>query len=360
MVSQAVQFGSGVGRVIAAGVAALAMIGLATPAAAQPGMTTPAELEGVTLQDKAGEVIDLEALLMNDAGEMVRVGDYFNDGPLARTPDGRGKPAILALVYYDCPVVCPLTMERLRGAMNKIDYTVGEDFNVLVVSIDHTNTTDMALGEKLASLLSYNRPETPAVRAGWAYHTATAGNARRLADSVGFQYTFIADAGEFAHAPGLVLITPDGRVSRYIDGLDYVNQADDIQLGLVEAGQGSIAPTLLDRLILFCFHYDPSKGSYTVQAVRVMQIGGVLCMLGIAGLILALRMQEKAKQRRRAARGAAGAAGSGSTAGLETPAPGPDRRRAHGGRGSAASARAGTNTMAHRGRLPAAGIERGV
>ncbi|MCA9287726.1 MAG: SCO family protein, partial [Phycisphaerales bacterium] len=346
---------------IAGGVAALALLGVPLPASAQPGMTTPAELEGVTLQDRAGDTIDLDVLLMNDAGEMVRVGDYFNDGPLARTPDGRGKPAILALVYYDCPVVCPLTMERLRGAMNRVDYTVGEDFNVLVVSIDHTNTTDMALREKLASLLSYNRPETPAVRAGWAYHTATAGNARRLADSVGFQYTFIADAGEYAHAPGLVLITPDGRVSRYIDGLDYVNQADDIQLGLVEAGQGSIAPTLLDRLILFCFHYDPSKGSYTVQAVRVMQIGGVLCMLGIAGLILVLRLQEKARQRRIAARGeAGGSTGDGSTAGHEPPTAGSERRRAHGAPGSAVSARAGTNTMAHRGRLPAAGIERGV
>lgn len=278
--------------------------------ARQPGMTTPQELRGVDIVERLGEQVDLGATMMNDAGDMVRVGDYFNDGPLARSADGRGKPAILSLVYYDCPIVCPLTMERLRRAMNKIQYIVGEDFNVLVVSIDHTNTTDMALKEKLASLFSYNKPETDAVRAGWAYHTATAGNSQRLADSVGFKYTFIPDAGEYAHAPAIMILTPEGRVARYFYGVDYDDRASEIQLGLVEASQGEISATLADRLILFCFHYDPSKGSYTLQATRVMKIGGVISMLGIAGLVLVLRTQERARARRReaAASGTAGAA----------------------------------------------------
>lgn len=284
-------------------VAMLAMVVGFTPSAlAQPGMTTPPELVGIDPESRNGELVALDVVLMNDAGQMVRVGDYFADGPLARTADGRGKPAILAFVYYDCPIVCVLTMERLRQAMNKIEYIVGEDFNVLVVSIDHTNTTDMALEQKLASLLSYNKPRTPAVDAGWAYHTATAGNSRRLADSVGFKYNFIADAGEYAHAPGIILITPEGRIARYIDGVDFVANAGDIQLGLVEASQGQIAATLLDRLTLWCFHWDPNKDSYTLQAKRVMRIGGVLSMVGIFGLVLVLRGQEKRKVRKRAAR----------------------------------------------------------
>jgi protein SCO1/2 len=260
----------------------------------------PRELEGLELVSRNGEQVPLDAVLMNDAGEMVRLGDYFNDGPLARTHDGRGKPAIMALVYYDCPIVCPLTMERLRQAMNEIDYIVGEDFNVLVVSIDHTNTPEMSLREKTASLLAYNRRETPAVRAGWAYHTASAGNIQRIADAVGFEFNLIEDAGEYAHAPGIILLTPEGRVARYIDGLNYVEQASDIQLGLVEASQGQISATLMDRLMMWCYDFDPQKGSYTLQAKRVMQGGGVLSMTGIAGLVLVLRAGEKRRARRRA------------------------------------------------------------
>ncbi len=284
-------------------------------ALAQPGMTTPVELVGVDIVEKLGEEVALDVTLMNDAGDMVRVADYFNDGPRARTGDGRGKPAILALVYYDCPIVCALTMERLRRGMNRIEYIVGEDFNVLVVSIDHTNTTDMALEQKLASLLAYNKPRTDRVDAGWAYHTATAGNSRRLADSVGFKYNFIADAGEYAHAPAIMILTPEGKVARYFYGIDYDTRASEIQLALVEASRGEISATLMDRLILFCFHYDPTKGSYTLQARRVMQIGGVLSMLGIAGLVMILRGQEKRRSRRRAAR----AAKAGSEAGFPLP-----------------------------------------
>lgn len=268
--------------------------------ARQPGVSTPAELNGVDIVERLGEEAALDATLMNDAGQMVRFGDYFNDGPLARTADGRGKPAILALVYYDCPVVCVVTMERLRRAMNKIEYLVGEDFNVLVVSIDHTNTTDMALKEKLASLMSYNRPETDALRAGWVYHTASAGNSQRLADSVGFKFNFIAEAGEYAHAPAIMVLTPEGRVARYFYGVNYDDRASELQLALVEASKGNISATLGDRLILFCFHYDPTKGSYTLQARRVMQISGVVTMLGIAGLVIVLRGQEKRRARRRA------------------------------------------------------------
>jgi len=171
----------------------------------------------------------------------------------------------------------------------------------------------MSLREKLASLLSYNRTETPAVRAGWVYHTASAGNIQRLADSVGFKYNFIEDAGEYAHAPGLILLTPEGRVARYIDGIDYVERAGEIQLGLVEASQGQISATLMDRLTLWCFHFDPNKGSYTLQATRIMQVGGLASMLGIAGLILILRGQERARARRR--RAAAGDAGPTATTG---------------------------------------------
>lgn len=269
----------------------------------QPPARTPAELAGVDIVERLGELAELDVLLINDAGQMVRFGDYFNNGPMARGPSGRAKPAILALVYYDCPVVCVVVMEHLRAAMNMISYIVGEDFNVLVVSIDHTNTTDMALGQKLASVFGYNKPQTDAVRAGWAFHTATAGNVRRLADSVGFKYTFIPEAGEYAHAPAIMVLTPEGRVARYFYGLAYHERAGDIQLSLVEASQGEIRPTLLDRLILYCFHFDPTRGTYTMQATMAMRIGGAASMLGIAGLVLILRLQERARARRRAAAG---------------------------------------------------------
>ncbi len=251
----------------------------------------PTQIRGMEVEEKLGAPLPLELTFTNAQGETVQLADYFKDN----------KPAIIGLVYFKCPIVCSVLMEKLSQSLRDVDLTVGQDFRVLLFSFDFTETTELAAKLKAYHLAGYNRDVTDEVRAGWEFHTSDAASAKQLANALGFKYRRL-DNGEFTHPVALFFVTPDGKISRYLYG--FTIPPRDVKLSLIEASSGRLARSLGDRLSFFCYEYDPEAGAFTLQAVRVMQVAGIATMVGLGGLITALFVGERVR-RRMAAAGAA-------------------------------------------------------
>ncbi|MEM7629915.1 MAG: SCO family protein [Planctomycetota bacterium] len=247
------------------------------------------ELQGVTVNEKLGDQIPLNLEFTNAQGELITIDRYF---------DGE-KPVILVLAYYRCPIVCPLTLDQLAGTLNEIDQVVGEDFNVVVVSFDHTESTSAAYGKEILYESGYkqgtNGGDTPEIRAGWNFHTSDVSNVRLLANSVGYQYRLL-DNGEYSHPVALVVLSGEGKVMRYLYGYDYPPR--DMTFSLLEASEGRVARSLGDLIGGFCFRYDPTSGTYTIQAFRVMQLGGIVTVIALTLFIGGMLLVERLKARR--------------------------------------------------------------
>lgn len=277
-----------------------AALGLAASACAQVIQDdVPVEARGLDIEEKLGAKVPLDAMVTTAEGATRRLGDFFDD---EANPD-RGKPTILLLVYYDCPVACPAMLGNLNKAFNGIDdWTIGEQYNVLAVSFDPSNTQEQAQEYAMLYRSGYeqNADNTEAVTKGYQFLRASGDTSKAIAESVGFGYRFLPDVDEYAHATGAVVLTPEGTVSRYFYGFDY--PARQVKLSLLDAGEGRSGHSFGDRVLLFCFTYDPNSNSYTLAAVRVMQAGGVLTILLIGGLLAGLKLSEHlAKVRRQAA-----------------------------------------------------------
>lgn len=264
--------------------AALAAVFACAPASAQLNRT-PREAEGVGVTERLGEQVPLDLIFTNAKGETVPLRKYF---------DGE-KPVLLALVYYDCPMICTMVMDRMTQAMNDIDFTVGHDYNALVVSFRTAETTTHAAAAKAAMLAGYDNHQIDSkVRTGYAFHTADYQNVKALADAVGFSYNAL-DNGEYAHPSVIFALTPEGVVSRYLHGLEY--PARDVKLSLMDAAEGKLTKSLGDAAIGFCFVWDPESGAYTLQAFRVMQLGGLVTMVAIAIWLSVLFYRERRRRR---------------------------------------------------------------
>ena len=251
----------------------------------------PAVAQGAGVVEKLGETISLEHVLDAWDGKPRSVATYF---------DGEHKPVVLALVYYDCPIVCSLVLNRLADAVDSLEgYNVGEDFNVVVVSFDPTEGPSDAAKWRASALAGYDRGVTKATEEGWGFFTGSAANVRPLADAVGFHYSRMPN-GEFAHPTVFMVLTADGRVARYIHGFNY--KPSDLKLALLEASEGKIAKTLGDWMIHKCYRYDPAAGAYSLQAMAVMRIGGVISIFAVGGLVAGLFVNERVRRRRRATR----------------------------------------------------------
>lgn len=267
----------------AAAAALLAVLSFAAQAQLNP-KEPPKEIQGVGVTEKLGEAIDLSLVFTTAEGE---------DAQLKRWFDG-SKPVVLALVYYDCPIVCSTVLTKLLACFNELGFTVGEDFNAVVVSFDPTEGTPLAASVKAERLAGYTRPLTPEVREGWAFLTGTTANSRQLANQVGFGFKQIA-GGEFSHSVSIMILSPEGRVSRYIHGFDYPPR--DVELSLLDATDGKIAKSLGQILMHFCYRFDPTAGVYSLQAFRVMQIGGGVTVVALAALIGGLVAWERRRKR---------------------------------------------------------------
>jgi len=233
--------------------------------AADPAL--PRELEGVGVEEKLGQTIDLRLEFMGTDGYPRALSTVF----------GRKRPVILNLVYYTCPMLCNLVLNVQVAALREIPWTPGKEFDVVTISIDPAETWNLAVEKKAAILSSYDRPAP-----GWHFFTDYQGNVKRLAEQVGWRYRYDARGGQYAHASAIMVLTPEGKVSRYLYGIRY--NPRDLRLALAEASEEKIGMTL-ERLMLMCFHYDPAAGSYVVFATRVMKLGGMLTVAVIAAFL---------------------------------------------------------------------------
>jgi len=221
------------------------------------------QLNGVDLIESQGNTLPMDAVFTTADGKEVALAQYFLDD----------KPTILALVYYECPIVCPTVLRALSNTMNELDYTVGEDYRVLVISFDHNEGTTQALNKREDFINTYPRAKVnPKARRGIEFFTGSKESIDALAASLGFEFNQI-NGGEFAHPISIMAVSPKGKLTRYLYGYDY--PADQLKLTLLDASQGKIAKSWGDKLKHFCYRYDPLTGSYSLVAFRVMQVGAL-------------------------------------------------------------------------------------
>jgi protein SCO1/2 len=260
----------------------LAVVAAAMPVSAQLAGEVPAALQEVGVIERFGAEIPLELEFVDDRGQQVRLGDYF---------DGE-RPVVLTLNYYNCPMLCTLQLNGLIEGLRDLAWTPGEQFELVTVSINPLETAELAAAKKQTYMRSYDRPEAGP---GWHFLTGREADIQRLAATVGFGYTYDEESQQYAHAAVLFVITPDGKVARYLYGIEL--PARQLRLSLLEASEGSIG-TPLDQLLMFCYHYDPSSRRYGPVAMNIMRLGGSATAL-LLGSGLGLLWIREARKRRR-------------------------------------------------------------
>ncbi len=229
----------------------------------------PAELEGVGITEHLGAQVTIDRLhFKNELGASVVLSDYFN----------KKKPVILMLIYLQCPHLCNLVLNGLMESLRSQDWTIGNQFDLIAVSIDPQETPELASKKKLNYLQIYRRPHA---EDGWHFLTGEEAQIHALADQTGFHYKYLEKEKQYSHAAAIFILTPQGKISRYLYGTTF--KSNDLRLGLLEASVEKIG-SVTDRLLLFCFHFDPSKNSYTLRIWRIIQI--VLCLQVLVGGIL--------------------------------------------------------------------------
>lgn len=233
----------------------------------------PTALQEVKIEQRLNEQLPLDLQFKDETGRTVQLVEYFN----------KSKPVILSLVFYRCPMLCNQILSGLMAGLRSQTFAVGKEFDVLTVSFDPRETFELAAEKKQSYVERYNRP---GAEKGWHFLTGDAENIRRLTESVGFHYNYDEKTNQFAHASGIMLLTPEGKLSRYFYGIEY--NARDLRLGLVEASNNKIG-SAVDQLLLFCYHYDPATGRYGPAVMNIMRLGGVVTVLGIGALLLVLR-----------------------------------------------------------------------
>jgi protein SCO1 len=233
----------------------------------------PPVLNKVGIDQKLNEQLPLDAVFKDEQGNEVRLGQFFN----------KGKPVIISLVYYQCPMLCNQVMNGMLGSFRQISFNVGEQFEVVTVSFDTKETPQLAAAKKQTYVKGYNRANGAA---GWHFLTGDDANVKRLTEAVGFRYTWDEQTKQFAHASGIMLATPEGKLARYFYGIDYPPK--DLRLGLVEASENKIGSPV-DTLMLYCYHYDPSTGKYGVVIMNVIRLAGIITVVLIIGLLLLLK-----------------------------------------------------------------------
>ena len=235
----------------------------------------PGPLVNVGIEQHLGTSLPLDATFTDDSGRRVMLGDYF----------GR-KPIVLAFVYYACPMLCTQVMNGLSSALKVMPFTAGEDYEVVLVSFDPRDTPATA-AEKKRAHLEYWSAEKDA--ASWHLLSGDEATIRRVTSAAGFSYQWDERTGQFAHVSGILVATPQGRLSRYFYGVEY--SPKELRLAMVESGEGRVG-SAIDELLLYCFHYDPEAGRYGLMVMNLVRLGGVMTVLGIGGFILIMRRRD--------------------------------------------------------------------
>jgi protein SCO1/2 len=238
----------------------------------------PGALTGVGIDQKLDQQAPLNLTFTNEAGATVPLSSFFHSK----------RPVILALVYYRCPMLCTQILNGLESSLKAVSFLPGQDFEIVAVSFDPKDTWQTAAAKKQMYLKRYGRANSAN---GWHFLVGDPTNIKALTEAVGYHYKYDPATDQFAHASGIMILTPDGRMSRYFYGVEYAPR--DVRLGLVEASQNKIGSPV-DQLLLFCYHYDPSTGKYGAMAINMVRIAGAAFVLvGGAVLLIALRREKR-------------------------------------------------------------------
>jgi protein SCO1 len=268
-----------------------------------PANTRPSRLQNVGIDQHLDAQIPPDLIFRDETGKSVRLGDYF----------GR-KPLILNLVYYNCTMLCGEALAGLASAMRLIKFDVGNEFDVVTVSFDPRETPDLAAAKKLDYVKRYGRANAAA---GWHFLIGQPESINALTKAVGFQYQYDAGSNQYAHATAIMVLTPQGHISRYFYGVDFPPK--DLRMGLVEASQNKIG-NAVDAVLLYCYHYDPATGKYGAIVANILRLAAAVTILFIGGLILILwRLDRAASQKALARMTATGNAGTANTGTANTP-----------------------------------------
>jgi len=242
---------------------------------------TPPELLGVTINEHLGEPLPTGASFRDAEGRAVTLGSFFD----------HKRPTLLVFAYHTCPMLCSLVLDATVRALNEVQWTVGREFDVLSISIDPKDTPETAARKRDQVVAAYGRANGTVT--GWHFLVGDEANIRKVTGAVGFEYNYDARQKQYAHPAAIYLLTPDGHIARYLYGIDY--PPSDIRLGLLEASQGrSISTT--ERLLLFCYHYDPQGKHYALVAMNVMRLGGAATAIGLGVLLAVLWARERRRR----------------------------------------------------------------
>ena len=239
------------------------------PPAAPPSSQTPSVLTEVRFDQRLNELLPLNTRFKDEEGRDVALGAYFGT-----------KPVVLAFVYYECPMLCTQVLNGLTTSLTVLTETVGREFDVVAISFDARETPALANGKKKSNLDRYNRPESAA---GWHFLTGDEAAIKAVTDAAGFKFVWDGQTQQFAHPSGIIVATPQGKLSRYFFGIEYAPR--DVKFALMESSAGRIG-NAIDQLLLYCYHYDPASGSYGFVAMGAVRIGGALTVLALVGFVV--------------------------------------------------------------------------
>ncbi len=249
------------------------------------GSDRQAPLANVDIIQKLNTRLPLETIFKDDAGKDVTLGKYF---------DGK-RPVVLALVYYECPMLCTQVLNGLVRAARTNPLTPGKDYQIVVISFDARETTAQAAAKKASYLHLYGHPETAD---SWHFLTGSLDSVKAVTEAVGFRYVWDAHTAVFAHASAIYVATPEGKLSKYFMGIEY--SPKDLRLGLVDASSNRIG-TLADHVLLYCYHFDPQSAKYTPFALGLLRVAGAFTALSLGGfVVIMLRRDSRAKGKRTA------------------------------------------------------------
>lgn len=232
----------------------------------------PKVLKEVGIEQKLGNQLPLDAQFTDAEGKTVKLGDYFNNG----------KPVILALVYFECPMLCNEVLNGLTGSLKGIAFDAGTEFDVVAISFDarENGKSELVRNKKDAYVARYGRPQTAD---GWHFLTGEQSEIDKVTEAVGFNYRWDEESNQFAHAGGVMVATPEGKLSRYFYGIDYAPK--DLKFGIMDSAESKVGNPA-EQLMLYCYHYDPSTGKYGLAIMNIIRLGGVITIFGMVGMFL--------------------------------------------------------------------------
>ncbi len=227
----------------------------------------PDALKTIGIEQKLGGQLPLETEVTNDEGRAIKLGSLFESG----------RPVVLAFVYYECPMLCNEVLNGLTGSLKGVSLDAGKDFDVIALSFDASENAkpELAKNKKAAYVERYGRPGS---EKGWHFLTASQSSIDAITDAAGFSYRWDEKSKQFAHAGGVMIVTPQGKLSRYFYGIDYSPR--DLKLGVIESADNKVGSSV-DQMLLYCYHYDPSTGKYGLAILSVIRLGAVLTLLGM-------------------------------------------------------------------------------